>query len=164
MSPHCSAIFLQHSRSADVIAAAGNTQAATGSAASVSARAETPTLTNHLTINSLSATNRKTQQPATNRKTQQPGKGFSFPPSRDRQKRPRIERNASAAPSFSLVLEFECSRGHQLWKCWEAIYNDDAQLEDMHRPMSESSSSESLPFVAVRRSWPSGIATMRCRR
>jgi hypothetical protein len=155
MSPHCSAIFLQHSRSADVIAAAGNTQAATGSAASVSARAETPTLTNHLTINSLSATNRKTQQP---------GKGFSFPPSRDRPKRPRIERNASAAPSFSLVLEFECSRGHQLWKCWEAIYNDDAQLEDMHRPMSKSSSIESLSFVAVRRSWPSGIATMRCRR
>ena len=91
-------------------------------------------------------------------------KRFQLPPSRDRPKRLRIERNASAAPSFSLVLEFECSRGHQLWKCREAIYNDDAQLEDMHRPMSKSSSSKSLPFVAVRRSWPSGIATMRCRR
>src|SRR5712671_217086 len=44
MSPHCSAIFLQHSRSADVIAAPGNTHAATGSAASISARTETPTL------------------------------------------------------------------------------------------------------------------------
>jgi hypothetical protein len=61
MSPHCSAIFLQHSRSADVIAAPGNTQAATGSAASISASAETPTLINNLTITSLSTTDSKTQ-------------------------------------------------------------------------------------------------------
>jgi hypothetical protein len=50
MSPHCSAIFLQHSRSADVIAEPGDTQAATGSAASINARAETPTLINNLNI------------------------------------------------------------------------------------------------------------------
>jgi len=48
MSPHCSAIFLQHSRSADVIAAPGNTQAATGSAASINAKMETPTLAANL--------------------------------------------------------------------------------------------------------------------
>jgi hypothetical protein len=42
MSPHWSAIFLQHSRSADVIAAPGNTHIATGSAANISASAETP--------------------------------------------------------------------------------------------------------------------------
>src|SRR5438445_9639427 len=53
MSPHCSATFLQHSRSADVIAAPGNTHAATGSAASISARAETPTLIASLTPISL---------------------------------------------------------------------------------------------------------------
>jgi len=74
-SPHCSAIFLQHSRSADVIAAPGNTQAATGSAASISARAETPTLINNLNITSLSTTDSKTQQA---------GKGFSLLRSRDR--------------------------------------------------------------------------------
>jgi hypothetical protein len=50
MSPHCSAIFLQHSRSADVIAVPGNTQAATGSAASISARAKTPSLINSFNI------------------------------------------------------------------------------------------------------------------
>jgi hypothetical protein len=74
MSPHCSAIFLQHSRSADVIAAPGNTHAATGSAASISARAETPTLINSFTITSLSAAETKTQQA---------GKGFTFRRSRE---------------------------------------------------------------------------------
>jgi hypothetical protein len=73
MSPHRSAIFLQHSRSADVIAAPGNTQAATGSAASISARAETPSLINTFNITSLSTTDSKTQQA---------GKGFTLPPSR----------------------------------------------------------------------------------
>jgi hypothetical protein len=72
MSPHCSAIFLQHSRSADVIAAPGNTQAATGNAASSSARAETPTLINSFNITSLSMADNKTQQG---------GKGFALPPS-----------------------------------------------------------------------------------
>jgi hypothetical protein len=62
MSPHCPAIFLQHSRSADVIAAPGNTQAATGSAASISAKAETPTLINSFNITSLSTADRRTQQ------------------------------------------------------------------------------------------------------
>jgi hypothetical protein len=85
MSPHCSAIFLQHSRSADVIAAPGNTQAATGSAASISARAETPALINNLNITSLSTTDSKTQQA---------GKGFTLIPV-TRSARPRIERNAS---------------------------------------------------------------------
>jgi hypothetical protein len=61
MSPHCSAIFLQHSRSADVIAAPGNTQAATGSAANMSARAETPTLINSFNVTSLSTTDSKMQ-------------------------------------------------------------------------------------------------------
>jgi hypothetical protein len=74
MSPHCSAIFLQHSRSADVIAAPGNTHAATGSAASISARAETPTLINSFTITSLSTAETKTQQA---------GKGFTFRRSRE---------------------------------------------------------------------------------
>jgi len=74
MSPHCSAIFLQHSRSADVIAAPGNTQAATGNAANISARAETPTLINSFNITSLSTTDSKTQQA---------GKGFSLSPSRE---------------------------------------------------------------------------------
>src|SRR5260370_9239517 len=62
MSPHCSAIFLQHSRSANVIPAPGNTHAATGSAASISARAETPTLINSFNITSLSAAESKMQQ------------------------------------------------------------------------------------------------------
>jgi hypothetical protein len=61
MSPHCSAIFLQHSRSADVIAAPGNTQAATGSAASMKARAETPTLINSFNPTSLSTTDSEMQ-------------------------------------------------------------------------------------------------------
>jgi len=74
MSPHCSAIFLQHSRSADVIAAPGNTQAATGSAANISARAETPSLINSFNMTSLSTTDSKTQQA---------GKGFTLPPSRE---------------------------------------------------------------------------------
>jgi hypothetical protein len=62
MSPHCPAIFLQHSRSADVIAAPGNTQAATGSAANITARVETPTLINSFNITSLSTADSKTQQ------------------------------------------------------------------------------------------------------
>jgi len=69
MSPHCSAIFLQHSRSAEVIAAPGNTHAATGNAASISARAETPSLINSFNIISLSAADGRTQQA---------GKGFSY--------------------------------------------------------------------------------------
>jgi len=44
MSPHCPAIFLQHSRSAAVIAALGTTHAITGSAANKAARAKTPIL------------------------------------------------------------------------------------------------------------------------
>jgi hypothetical protein len=70
MSPHCSAIFLQHSRSADVIAAPGNTHAATGSAASISARADTLILINSFNITSLSSADSKTQQA---------GKGFTLP-------------------------------------------------------------------------------------
>jgi hypothetical protein len=62
MSPHCPAIFLQHSRSADVIAAPGNTQAATGSAASISAKAETPTLISSFNITSLSTADSRMQQ------------------------------------------------------------------------------------------------------
>jgi len=71
MSPHCSAIFLQHSRSADVIAEPGNTQAATGNAASISASAETPSLINSFNITSLSTADSKTQRA---------GKGFSGTP------------------------------------------------------------------------------------
>jgi len=44
MSPHCLAIFLQHSRSAGVIAALGTAHAITGIAANNTARAKTPTL------------------------------------------------------------------------------------------------------------------------
>jgi len=55
MSPHRSAIFLQHSRSAAVIAAPGNTHAATGRAANISARAEIPSLNSNLTSVSLPA-------------------------------------------------------------------------------------------------------------
>jgi hypothetical protein len=66
MSPHCSAIFLQHSRSADVIAAPGNTQAATGSAASMKARAETPTLINSFNPTSLSTTDSEMQHSVAN--------------------------------------------------------------------------------------------------
>jgi hypothetical protein len=69
MSPHCSAIFLQHSRSADVIAAPGNTHAATGSAASIIAKTETPSLVNSFNITSLSTADHETQQS---------GKGFSL--------------------------------------------------------------------------------------
>src|SRR6266446_5329487 len=72
MSPHCSAIFLQHSRSADVIDVPGNTHAATGSTASISASAETPTLINSFNITSLSTPDSKTQQAR---------KGFSLLPS-----------------------------------------------------------------------------------
>jgi hypothetical protein len=73
MSPHRSAIFLQHSRSADVIVAPGNTHAATGSVASINARAVTPTLINSFNITSLSTADNKTQQAR---------KGFTLPPSR----------------------------------------------------------------------------------
>jgi len=86
MSPHCSAIFLQHSRSADVIAVPGNTQAATGNAASISARAETPTLINSFNITSLSTPDSKTQQAR---------KGFSLLPSRDRPTQPSWQEPAS---------------------------------------------------------------------
>jgi hypothetical protein len=44
MSPHCPAIFLQHSRSAAVIAAFGTAQAMTGSAANKTAKPKMPTL------------------------------------------------------------------------------------------------------------------------
>jgi hypothetical protein len=84
MSPHCSAIFLQHSRSADVIAAPGITHAATGSAANMSTKAETPILIDSFNITSLSTSESKTQQA---------GKGFSLLPSGE-SARPRIERNA----------------------------------------------------------------------
>src|ERR1700687_4489242 len=103
MSPHCSAIFLQHSRSADVIAAPGNTHAATGSAANMSARAETPTLINSFNITSLSTIDRKTKQV---------GKGFSLLPSCDRPKRPRMSKTPVRQPSFSLVLNSN-AHGHQ---------------------------------------------------
>jgi hypothetical protein len=99
MSPHCSAIFLQHSRSADVIAAPGNTQAATGSVASISARAETPTLINNLNITSLSTTDSKTQQA---------GKGFSLLPSRDRPDR-GLSETPARKPSFSLEFSIRMS-------------------------------------------------------
>jgi hypothetical protein len=70
MSPHCSAIFLQHSRSAEVMVAPGNTQAATGNAANISARAETPIFINSFNVTSLSTADSRTQQA---------GKGFIFP-------------------------------------------------------------------------------------
>jgi hypothetical protein len=44
MSPHCPAIFLQHSRSAAVIDALGNAHAITGNAANNTAKARTPIL------------------------------------------------------------------------------------------------------------------------
>jgi hypothetical protein len=44
MSPHCPAIFLQQSRSAGVIAAAGKAQAMTGNATNNTVKARTPTL------------------------------------------------------------------------------------------------------------------------
>ena len=105
MSPHCSAIFLQHSRSADVIAAPGNTQAATGSAASISARAETPTLINNLNITSLSTTDSMTQQA---------GKGFTLPRHEDRPTQP-LTRMAGATglePAASCVTGW---RSNQLY-------------------------------------------------
>jgi hypothetical protein len=97
MPPHCSAIFLQHSRSADVIAAPGNTHAATGSAASISARTETPTLINSFNITSLFATDSKTQQAR---------KGFSLPRSRDRPTQPSWQE-----PAFPLVLDSNIREG-----------------------------------------------------
>lgn len=53
MSPHCRAIFLQHSRSAAVIAASGTTHAITGNAANNTARAKAQTLINSFNILSL---------------------------------------------------------------------------------------------------------------
>src|SRR5579859_7623461 len=67
MSPHRSAIFLQHSRSAAVISASGTTHAITGSAENHTAREKTATLINSFNITSLSTANSKTQQA---------GKGF----------------------------------------------------------------------------------------
>jgi hypothetical protein len=89
MSPHCPAIFLQHSRSLDVIAAPGNTQAATGSAANTSARVETPTLSNSFNIASL---------PTIDIETQQPGKGFTFAPSRESHGRIRGNTHTNSQP------------------------------------------------------------------
>jgi len=44
MSPHCLAIFLQHSLSAGVISALGTAHAITGIAANSAAKTKTPTL------------------------------------------------------------------------------------------------------------------------
>ena len=67
MSPHRSAIFLQHSRSAAVISALGTTHAITGNAANNTASEKTATLINSFNIASLSTADSKTQQA---------GKGF----------------------------------------------------------------------------------------
>jgi hypothetical protein len=112
MSPHCSAIFLQHSRSADVIAAPGNTQAATGSAASISARAETPSLINSFNITSLSTTDSKTQQAE---------KGFSLLPSRDRPDR-GLNQTPVRKPSFSLEFLIRMF-------AWTPASGDDGRVE-----------------------------------
>jgi hypothetical protein len=63
ISPHRSAIFLQHSRSAAVIAASGTTHAITGNAANNTAKPKTPTfctsfniITSFNTIISVAAT------------------------------------------------------------------------------------------------------------
>jgi len=56
MSPHCSAILLQHSRSAAVIAALGTTHAITGSPANNPARATTATLLMRFNDSSLALT------------------------------------------------------------------------------------------------------------
>jgi hypothetical protein len=56
MSPHCPAIFLQHSRSAAVIAALGTTHAITGKPANNTARAKTATFCNSFNIISVAAT------------------------------------------------------------------------------------------------------------
>lgn len=53
MSPHCSAIFLQHSRSAAVIAAFAAAQVNSGSANRVHARAQMPTLLRSFNQSSL---------------------------------------------------------------------------------------------------------------
>ena len=95
MSPHCSAIFLQQSRSADVIPAPGKMHAATGSAASISARAETQTLINSFNITSLSTTECKTQQA---------GKGYSLPPSRDRPNHGRRDRGLLVSDTSRVSL------------------------------------------------------------
>jgi len=56
MSPHCLAIFLQHSRSAGVISALGTTHAITGIAANNAAKTKTPTLFTSFKDTSLAAT------------------------------------------------------------------------------------------------------------
>jgi hypothetical protein len=56
MSPHCLAIFLQHSRSAAVIAASGSAHAITGIAANNAASAKTTTLCVNFNTLSLAAT------------------------------------------------------------------------------------------------------------
>src|SRR5580704_16075618 len=65
---------------------------ATGSAASISARAGTPTLVNSLNITSLSSADSKTQRA---------GKGFTLPPSCDRPDR-GLSETPARRPSFSL--------------------------------------------------------------
>jgi hypothetical protein len=56
MSPHFSAIFLQHSRSAAVIAALGTTHAITGNAANNTDRAKTATFCTSFNVISVAAT------------------------------------------------------------------------------------------------------------
>jgi hypothetical protein len=56
VSPHCPAIFLQHSRSAAVIAALGTTHAITGSAANNTAKAKTPILRTNVNVVIVAAT------------------------------------------------------------------------------------------------------------
>src|SRR5215831_4681069 len=51
--PHSPAIFLQHSLSGDVMLTLGTTQAATGSAASISTKAKPTTLSRHFSMISL---------------------------------------------------------------------------------------------------------------
>jgi preprotein translocase subunit SecG len=64
MSPQCPAIFLQHSRSAGVIASFGTTHAITGNAANNTARAKTATFCTSFNVISVAATVSWTQQGA----------------------------------------------------------------------------------------------------
>jgi hypothetical protein len=66
MSPHCSAIFLQHSCSAAVIAALGNAHAITGNAANNIAKRENPDFANGSQHNQSSS---DSQLDATSEKT-----------------------------------------------------------------------------------------------
>ena len=70
MSPHCLAIFLQHSRSAAVIAALGTAHAITGNAANNTVNATTPSLRMSVNTVILAAAANQTQQTV---------KGFSLP-------------------------------------------------------------------------------------